>query len=283
MNFIVQLTRTHLSRVGYEAMNGEENAITQLRARVKLLNCYAFDLNCLQHELNKLIKYRENEDENPAPDFCSAFRVADQEIYSHYVNELTSNSSLKNRNLIARTIHCSNNKDLLGVLTYVVEDDTNILTDAERITIINNFLTDEYGFDAALEYIERNLDKINSFRSQLGSVINAENFYSKLNPLIDQAISEGFLTTENATTLRTTVENNLKWHDKHIESIKSFFMRLDTTTSSKTTEITTETITTTTPTTTTPNGISGLIGSFTFAFTSVLLSILSYRNLLIWI
>jgi hypothetical protein len=273
MNFIVQLTRAHLTTIGYEAMNGEENAITQLRARVKLLNCYAFDLNCLQHELNKLIKYREDENEHPAPDFCSAFRLADEEIYSHYVNELTSNSSLKNRNLIARTIHCSNNKDFLGVLTLVVEDTTNILTPAERVAIINNLLSNDYGFDVAIDYLDRNLDKIDSFRTQLGNVINSQISYDKLNVLIDQAISEGFLTSENATALRAKIESNLAWQNKHIESIKSFFLRLDTTTTSTTPSTTTEPITTTTQSATTPNGVSGLIGSLSIIFTSVLLSI----------
>lgn len=274
MNFIVELTRTHLTSFGYEAINGEENAITQLRARVKLLNCYAFDLNCLQHELNKLIKYYENEDENPAPDFCSAFRLAEQEIYAHYVNELVTNSSLKNRNLIARAVHCSNDRDLLGVLTLVVEDGTNILMPAERVTIINNLLTNEIGFDLALDYVERNLDKIDSFRAQLGNVINNQNVYARLNVSIQQAVTEEFLTPENAATLRARIESNFEWQERHLQSVKEYFYGPDPTTS----ESSSTTSTTILPTTT-PNGVSGLIVSFTLIFTSLILTTLSNQNL----
>lgn len=275
MDFIVQLTRAHLTRVGYEAINGEEIAITQLRARVKLLNCYAFDPNCLQHELNKLMKYNEDENGNPAPDFCSALRLADQEIYDHYLNELVSNSTLKNRNLIARTIHCSNNRALLGVLTLVVEEETNILTPAERVTIINNLLANEFGFEAAIEYLERNYEKINSFRVQLGNLINDLNTYQRLNVSIEKAVSEEFLTIANAAALRTSIENNLRWQNKHLQSVKLFFSQLDTTTSSTTSSSTEIPITTTTTSTTTPSGVSGLIISLTLVITSVLLSILS--------
>lgn len=279
MNFIAQLTRSHLTRIGYEASSSDEAIeITQLRLRVKTLNCYALDEVCLQHELDKLIKYYENETENAIPEFCSAFRLANQTLFDHYVNELTTNVSLAQRNVIARTIHCTLNKDFAELLTVIVEDKLNILTSTERTNIVQNLLTNEAGFDAAMAYLDRNLAEINLFTSQLAVAVNSIENSNKLNELIEKALIEEVLTNEAAQIIKTTVENNLLWHQKHSETLREFFIASETTTvvvPTTTDALTTTSSSTTTTTTTdapTPLSASGLIISTTLIIALALIS-----------
>ncbi|KAG5679933.1 hypothetical protein PVAND_009469 [Polypedilum vanderplanki] len=250
-------------------MESESSEITSLRARVKLLNCYAFDETCMQHELNKLIKYHENEGENFAPDFCTAFRHANQTIFDHYLNQLVSNVTLKNRNFIARTIHCSLNENYLGVIVTAIEDTTNILTDAERINLINNMLiSSSSAFNVAFEYIKRNVDKIDSFRARLMTAINTQRKFNELKSLLNEAIDEGILTQIQANETIAAIEKNLKWQEKHLDDIKKWFENDDVKEEETTT---TATVATTIETTT--QGANGKIISFYLLCLSILLTI----------
>lgn len=270
MNLIAKLTRTHLMRIGYDTPYEESIEITQLRVRVKTLNCYALDEICLQHELDKLIKYFENKTENLPPDFCSAFRKANETIYVHYLNELTSNLQLANRNVIAATIHCT--MKYSGLLTLAIEDDSNELSSSDRINIIRNLFYNEAALDEAIAYVERNLDKINSFILQIGSVVNSNTLFDKINKLIDQALCEGFLSESTAQSVKNTIQNNLLWQQKHFDSISNFFINIETTTSmpSSTNPITTTSIVETTTEDSKTLGSSSLNTSFMLLVISIL-------------
>jgi hypothetical protein len=272
MDYIVKLTKVHLMRLGYEAIGEESSEITQLRSRVKTLNCNALDGNCLQHELDKLIKYHQNETENPAPDFCAAFRQVDKTLFTHYAEELATNLQLHNRNIIAKAIHCTLN--FTDELTLIIDDLTNSIEISMRVDIIRNLFTNEAGYEAALAYLERNLDQINTYTSQLGSVVQTSARYAKVNELLTKAVSDGFLTTENAQSLRSTIEGNLAWHARHFTSVKDFFMQYDTTTTVISTSPTSSTNPATTMETTTL-AASGLITSITLVFATTMISLLN--------
>lgn len=224
MKFLRDITKPIIDEIGYEATDSESNEITQLRLRAKTMNCYAFDDNCMQHERTKLIKYRENENENPAPDFCSGFRLAEQEIYDHYLNALITNTSLKNRNLIARTIHCTLNKDFLGVLITAIEDDKNILTAYERGNITSFMLTSSpISFNVAFDYIRRNVEKIIPFKSQIIAAINTQEKFDELKLLLSEALNDEILTQADVDEIEAAIDDNLKWQEKHLGGIMDFF------------------------------------------------------------
>ena len=224
MEFLQAITKPIIDEIGYEATDSEPTEITQLRLRAKTINCYAFDDNCMRHEHTKLIKYHENESENPAPDFCSGFRLAEQEIYDHYLHELITNSSLKNRHLIARTIHCTLNKDFLGVLVTAIEDDKNILTADERGNITSFMLTSSpISFNVAFDYIRRNVEKINSFKSQIIAAINTKEKSDELKLLLTEALNDKILTQNQVDEIVAAIDANLKWQEKHLGGIMDFF------------------------------------------------------------
>lgn len=224
MKFLRDITKPIIDEIGYEATDSESNEITQLRLRAKTINCYAFDDNCMQHERTKLIKYRENENENPAPDFCTGFRLAEQEIYDHYLNALITNTSLKNRNLIARTIHCTLNKDFLGVLITAIEDDKNILTAFERGNITSFMLTSSpISFNVAFDYIRRNVEKIIPFKSQIIAAINTQEKFDELKLLLSEALNDEILTQADVDEIEAAIDDNLKWQEKHLGGIMVFF------------------------------------------------------------
>jgi len=224
MEFLQAITKPIIDEIGYEATDSEPTEITQLRLRAKTINCYAFDDNCMRHEHTKLIKYHENESENPAPDFCTGFRLAEQEIYDHYLHELITNSSLKNRHLIAQTIHCTLNKDFLGVLVTAIEDDKNILTAYERGNITNFMLTSSpISFNVAFDYIRRNVEKINSFKSQIIAAINTKEKSDELKLLLTEALNDKILTQNQVDEIKAAIDVNLKWQEKHLGGIMDFF------------------------------------------------------------
>ncbi|XP_070493424.1 aminopeptidase N-like [Chironomus tepperi] len=227
MELLREITKPIIDEIGYEATDSDPIEITQLRLRVRTINCYAFDDNCMQHELTKLIKYHENENVNPAPDFCTAFRLAEQDIYDHYLNELITNSSLKNRNLIAQAIHCTLNKDYLGVLITAIEDDKNILTEYERGNITNRMLTSSpISFNVAFDYIKRNVEKIILFKSQIIAAINTQEKFDELKLLLSEALNDKIMTQAQVDEIKDAIDVNLKWQEKHLGDIRDFF-RLD--------------------------------------------------------
>lgn len=272
MQFLQELTNSVIERIGYEATDLEPTEITQLRLRVKTLNCDAFNYDCMQHEHTKLINYHQNENENPAPDFCLGFRLAEKDIYDHYLTELTSNSSLKNRNLIARTIHCSLNKDFLGVLIVAVEDETNILTTDERTNIINFMLvSSSISFNVAFDYIQRNVEKIKSFRNQLIAAVNTQEIFDELKLMLTKAVSDGILTQPESNEIQAAINEKLNWHEKYSEEVENYLKDFKPITTESSTTPTTAAGSSENPTTT-PKPTEA-IESTTLAANSVVVSL----------
>lgn len=251
LKFIQEISRKQLNRIGMEALEGEPTNIRNLRNQVKTYNCYALDEDCLSHELEKLMLYRKDSALHPVPDFCSAFRNANILIYSHYLNELAENPELPYRSRIASSIGCSLNEMWLDVAVSVVNDQENLLTDPERVEIINNMLiSSTVGFKVAFDYIESNPEKISFFHFNLATAVNTQAYHDRLKKILDIALAENFITESNAELLKSSISTNLDWQRKHLSSVIEFFegpTQDSTTTELWVTDSTTQIVTSTTP------------------------------------
>lgn len=232
MEYLQAMTQPIIDRIGLEGTTTEAADTTQLRLHVKAINCNALGPNCMQHENTKLINYHEDENRNSAPsDFCAAFRLATQDIYTHYLNESVTNVKLKNRDVILKALHCTLKEDLISMLTATVEDKTNILNATDRSNIINSMLiSSSISFNAAFDYIERNVKELDSFKSQIKTAINTQETFDKLKLMLSEALNDKVLTKEQVDEIEATVEGNLKWHDKHSSGIREYFGIVESTT-----------------------------------------------------
>ncbi|CAH1717236.1 unnamed protein product [Chironomus riparius] len=265
LDFVKSITKKQLELIGLEAIQDESASITNLRNQIKTLNCYALDEECLDHELQKLTAYKEDTQENPVPDFCSGFRNVNPTIYVYYLNEIAGNLQLPLRSRIVSSIGCSLDENLLRLTALIVEDSKNVITDTERTTIINNMLiSSTVGFKVAFEYLERNVDQISTFRTNLGSYINTDDYSEKLDAMVVEALAESYITEINAEALRNSIMLNLEWQDKQFNEINEWFGNPAITTTSESSPPTTtsesSSPTTTEPSiTTTPGSANGIV------------------------
>lgn len=224
LNFVRSITKKQLELIGLEAIDDESASTRSLRNQVKTLNCYALDEDCLNHELQKLSLYTEDSQENPVPDFCSGFRNANPTIYVHYLNEIAGNLQLPLRSRIVSSIGCSLDENLLRLTALIVEDSKNVITSTERTTIINNMLiSSTIGFKVAFEYLERNVNQISTFRTNLGNYINSVGYSEKIENLLVEALAEGFITEVNAEALRNSIKSNMEWQKVHFNGVNEWF------------------------------------------------------------
>jgi len=250
------ITRPQLERLGYEELENEDHDTRLLRIILKIHNCYALDDFCLSHESKKLQNYMEN-NQNPSPDFCLAFRKASLPTFIHYLNEISSNPTLPNRYWIVGGISCTLDKSQLKLLTVIIEDEKNDLENFERVMIIENMLTSStVGLEVGFDYLERNLHKISHYVVAFKEAINTQENFEKLDDLLDAALAENFISVENIQEIREAVKLNLQWQDKHFEAVREWMEDLD----DKMNETTEKP--TTVPPTTTPDSATGVIGSF---------------------
>jgi hypothetical protein len=195
--------------------------------------------------------------QNPSPDFCLAFRKASLSTFIHYLNEISSNPNLLNRYWIVGGISCALDKSQLELLTVIIEDEKNDLEHFERVMIIENMLTTStVGLQVGFEYLERNLHKISHYVVAFKQAINTQEYSDKLDVLLDAALAENFISLEDVREIRDAVKLNLQWQDKHFEAVREWMEDLD----DKMNE-TTERPTTVTVPTTTPDSATGMIGS----------------------
>jgi aminopeptidase N len=262
LNFIKSITKPLLDRIGFENDDddGEADSVTQLRAQIKALDCYSMDADCLHFEHQKLLNYMQD-DANAIPDFCSAFRHANESIYSHFLVEIAENSQLNNRFSIITGIACSLDTDLLALAIAVVEDEDNTLSYYERTLLIRHMLTtSDVGFEVAFEYLLGHLATISAFTSELSWTVNTRDYANKLYKMLDDALTQELLWDADVIdAVMNQVYANLVWHEKHYTALSEWFeLNADTTTTTTTTqaangdtttndEFTDETTETTTP------------------------------------
>jgi hypothetical protein len=116
------------------------------------------------------------------------------------------------------------NKDFLGVLVAAIEDDKNILTAYERGNITNFMLTSSpISFNVAFDYIRRNVEMINTFKSQIIAAINTKEKSDELKLLLTEALNDKILTQEQVDEIEAAIDVNLKWQEKHLGGIMDFF------------------------------------------------------------
>jgi ERAP1-like C-terminal domain len=251
LDLIKNLTSPHIQRLGYDPIPDEPATDSQLRNSVKQFNCNSLDSNCLNHELEKLKRFKDDAT-SPAPDFCSAFRLADSSTYYHFLVQMATNPSFAYRSAIVRTIQCSLDQNLLSDLLEVIDDPENILTTNERNTLVNYmFVTSTIGFRTAFEYLKENLSKFETFRSQVIATINSQEVFDELKEVLELGIGSGLIRSDIAESTIAAIGENMKWQERNYEGISSWFDLLlngITTTSSTSTTTTTTTTTTKPPT-----------------------------------
>lgn len=227
LKFLQIITRTQLEKVKIEDLDGEPIERVMLKGILKNYNCYSLDDLCVDYETQRLKLYMEN-DNNPVPEFCTAFRYADFQTFHHFLYELISNPSLKNRFWIVGGISCSLSVAHLSLLAYIVEYERNSFSEYERILIIENMLLrSAAGLEVGFKYLERNIEEISNYTTGLKQAINTINYSDKLNILLDDAIEGGFLTLEYAQNIRNAVDLNLVWQIKHQEAVREWLEDLD--------------------------------------------------------
>ncbi|CAG9806716.1 unnamed protein product [Chironomus riparius] len=262
LKYLQFITRPQLERLGYEELAGDDHDTRLLRMILKTHNCHSLDDFCLSHESKKLELYMQN-NQNPTPNFCLAFRTATLTTYIHYLNEITSNPDLYNRYSIVNGIACSLDKSHLQLLTVIIEDEKNDLENFERVMMIEYMLTSSIvGLEVGFDYLERNLNKISNFVVAIKEAINTQEYSEKLDALLDAALDESFISTEDAEEIRDAIKLNLEWQDKHFEAVREWIEDLD----DKINE-TTEKPTTTIPSTT-PDSATGMIASIVLILVS---------------
>ena len=227
LKYLQFITRAQLERLGYEELNGEYHDTRLLRIILKIHNCYSLDDFCLSHESEKLQLYMEN-NQNPSPDFCTAFRTASLPTFVHFLNEIISDTNVPNRYWIVGGISCTMDKSQLQLLTVIIEDEKNELENFERVMIIENMLTTSLvGLEVGFEYLERNLPTISSYVVALKQAINTQEYSDKVDALLDAALAENFISAENAQEIRDAIKLNLEWQDKHFEAVREWMEDLD--------------------------------------------------------
>lgn len=246
LEFIRTISAKQLESIGMGAIEGESVEQRNLRNQVKNYNCYAFDEKCLNHELEKLKLFQENEFLNPIPDFCSAFRNLPPQEYLDYLFQIITNTDLIYRNRIVSSIGCSLNKDLLSTLTQFIDIQMSVVTSTERITIINNMMVSStVGFEVAFEYLENNLEMISSFITNLRERINTMEYYERLSKMLDEAITENFITEANANDIKNRIRANLEWQENYLDNVLKWFNGEDEETTTQRQDTTTTNINTT--------------------------------------
>jgi aminopeptidase N len=218
------ITTKQLERIGIESKANETTLEVNLRTQVRRRNCEALDDNCLTHELNKLMQYYLDEENAPVPNFCYAFRK-DEILFSHYLEQVKTNVGLRNRGLIYPCLANTLKKEFINDLVAAVEDRSNILSESERIIIVQLMMrSSELALEAAFDYIKRNMNEISFFRYQLME-INSQQYYNELDELLTRAVVDEVINEDFAQSIRTRIEENLIWQARNADELTIWLER----------------------------------------------------------
>jgi aminopeptidase N len=159
--FMQSLVEPHMKRLGYEDRDGEKASDASLRNTVRILNCDAFNEECLNYELEKLKSFIATASGEHTRNLCYALRLADSTTYQIVIDSLLRESAIEDRWKTLYDPGCSLDKENLKKYLAITLDKSNNLHSGERGQIIRSTVQKSaVGVEVALEFLEEKFEEI---------------------------------------------------------------------------------------------------------------------------
>lgn len=155
LEYLRSLTEDHLTRLGFETIDGETESDALLRGWVADLSCTAFDSSCLNYENERFSNFLSSG--TGSYDICKGVRNADQTLFQTAVTRMLEQETVDARFPYISNLGCSLNAELLKAFLELTIDLSNVLTLAERrVLLVTTFGRSEIAFETTVDFLKVN-------------------------------------------------------------------------------------------------------------------------------
>lgn len=152
--FLHDVYLPHINRLGFTGITGESSNDVSLRGLITTLSCKAYQPECLSYELQRLRNFVATG--QGSYDVCSGLRRADENFHTSLIDDLLA-GRLSNSATFRNNLGCPLDQELIRNYLRVVLDESNSLTSAQRLTIIQQTATKSTAaLNATLDLILQN-------------------------------------------------------------------------------------------------------------------------------
>lgn len=152
-HFIQSIVQFEAQRLGFTAIAGESSNDINLRRIITKLACQAYHEDCLAFETERLSAYMQNP--QVTINVCSGLRRADATLHTYFINELLSGANY------TEELGCSMDANLIKNYLQVSLDETNSLTEEQRIRVIESTASKStIAFETVIAFLEENANEI---------------------------------------------------------------------------------------------------------------------------
>lgn len=151
--FIQSVVQIQVARLGFTAVEGESSDDVNMRRVLTKMACQAHHEDCFAFETQRLAAYVQQSE--GTINLCNGLRRADATIHNYFINALLSGSNY------TEALGCPLDANLIKNYLQVVLDETNVLTEEERIRVIESTASKSIvAFETVVIFLEENLVEI---------------------------------------------------------------------------------------------------------------------------
>lgn len=230
--FVRDLTKHHLARLGFEAVEGERYEKTELRNLVKKWSCTVWDDECLNYEHEKWLKFRRNETDVDSFNFCFAMINLDMDTFNEILTGITTDAEYPWRNTYMGHLGCNTNYTNLMSLLMSTIDFNNSLSDSDRLFMMRSVLGGGFqGMTALFHFIDVHFIPIVSLGReefvetvyQMAQTVTSECQINTLALLRNHAVEYGFITLEERRLITSRMNEAVSWNARYLDLIEDWF------------------------------------------------------------
>lgn len=230
--FIRGIIEPLYNRLGFEVVENEPKLDRYARTLAINLACQAGLESCLNQTSQKL-RQSALTGVKIAPDvqsaiFCNGLRTSNSTIFFYLQNKMFQSQDQAERTLIINALGCSQDETLLSQYLNLAILPGNALRLQEKSRVlaapVNN---GELGLRVMMNFIRNNFQAVNKIStnqvdtmlSSIAMRIAAQEMLNELNSLLTFLLSFDGTTDTDVAKYRSSVQNNLNWQSKFLNSI----------------------------------------------------------------
>jgi aminopeptidase N len=162
-DFLKTLVTPHVTRLGYQKVEGESNEAASLREFVIAMSCKAEQQECFDYQREIFASYLETG--TGTFDSCEGLRTGAAALHSKILLGLFNGEVTSNRNLFLTNLGCPLDKGLIINYLNVLIDSTNNLNSNERFTgLAYTLRRSGLALETTMDFVRDNFSAINAMQ-----------------------------------------------------------------------------------------------------------------------
>lgn len=222
--FLQYITRHQLKVVGFEDQAGESEDEKRLREMLVDYNCQGLDPLCLAYQKKQLILLLQGKP--VLVHFCVAFHKILTPAYDYFLRKVEKDLTFPIRFEVLLGLTCSSDKGQLQLLIQVLQNRTNVVSDAERYYAISRMLyASNEGQNEAIGYLERYPETLSKKEIQyvLKNAINTKQAERRIKQILKRGFESQTILFTDVMNINGGLTDRILWHDNNYDGIEEWF------------------------------------------------------------